>query len=90
MNLFLKIYSEAMNYGSLLSIINKTNVKFIFKFGDPKVITYWILITPLNMSYTIITKAFVLKLKSLLPLIVRLKQTNFIKRKYILDNIIAI
>ena len=42
------------------------------------------------MSYKIIAKALSLKIKHMLPLIVRLEQTSFIKSIYILDNIIAI
>ena len=42
------------------------------------------------MSYKIIAKALALKIRHLLPLIVRLEKTSFIKSKYILDNIIVV
>jgi hypothetical protein len=44
----------------------------------------------LNVSYKIIAKALALKIRHLLPLIVRPEQTGFIKSRYILDNIIAV
>ena len=84
-----KVYLEAYYSYSLGSIINKGNIKFIPKAGNPEDICNWMPITLLNVSYKIIAKALSLKIRHLLPQIIRPKQTGFIKSRYILDNIIA-
>jgi len=66
----LHVYQEAMLTGSLGDLINKGNIKFIPKPGDPEIITNWRPITLLNVTYKIIPKALALKLRPLLPLIV--------------------
>lgn len=60
----LNFYKEAMINGSLGSIINKRNVKFIPKEGDLEIIIDWSPITLINVSYMIITKSLALKLIS--------------------------
>ena len=85
-----KVYLEAFQAKSLGAIINKGNIKFILKVGDPKDICNWRPITLLNVSYKIIAKALALKIGHMLPSIVHPEQTGFIKSRYILDNIIAI
>jgi len=87
----LNVYKEALNYGSLGSFINKGNVKFIPKLGDPEVVTNWKAITLLNMSYKIIAKvALALKLRSSLALIIRSEKNRSIQSRYILDNILDV
>ena len=44
----------------------------------------------MNVSYKIIAKALSLKIRHMLPLIVRPKQIGFIRSRYILDNIIFV
>jgi hypothetical protein len=85
-----KVYLEAFAARSLGTLINKGNIKFIPKSGDPEEITNWRPITLLNVSYKIIAKALSLKVRHLLPQIIRPEQTGFIKSRYILDNIIAV
>lgn len=58
----LHMYKEALASKSLRSIINKGNICFIPKVGDPKLITNWRLITLLNVNYMIIAKSLTLKL----------------------------
>ena len=83
-------YLEAYHSKSLGAIINKGNIKFIPKAGDPENIYNWRPITLLNVSYKIIAKALSLKSKNMLPIIVWPKKTSFIKSRYILDNIIVV
>lgn len=85
-----KVYLEAFHPQSLGQLINKGNIKFIPKVGDPEDICNWRPITLLNVSYKIIDKALTLKVRHLLPLIVCPEQTGFIKSKFILDNIIVV
>ena len=85
-----KVYLEAYHSKSLGAIINKENIKFIPKDGDPKDIFNQRPITLLIISYKIIAKAISLKIHHLLPLIVWPEKTGFIKSKYILDKIIAV
>ena len=85
-----KVYLEAYHSKSLGAIINKGNIKFIPKVGDPKDICNWRPITLLNMSFKIIAKIVSLKICHLLPLIMWPKQTGFIKSRYVLDNIIVV
>lgn len=85
-----RVYLEAFHNKSLGNIINKGNIKFIPKSGDLEDICNWTSITLLNVSYKIIAKALALKIRHLLPLIVRPEQTSFIKSRYILDNIITV
>ena len=85
-----KVYLEAYHSKSLGAIINKGNIKFIPKAGDPEDIWNWQPITLLNVSYKIIAKTISLKICHLLPLIVWPEKTGFIKSKYIIDNIIAL
>lgn len=66
----LHIYQEAIQIGSLSSIINKGNILFIPKIGDPELITNWRMINLLNTSYKIITKVIALKLHPLLLMII--------------------
>ena len=84
-----KVYLEAYHSKSLGGIINKGNIKFIPKAGDLEDIFNRQPITLLNVSYKI-AKVISLKIFHLLPLIVRLEKTSFIKSRYILDNIISI
>ena len=85
-----KVYLEAYHAKILGAIINKGNIKFIPKVGDSKDICNWRPITLLNVSYKIDAKVLALKIRHMLPSIVRPKQTGFLKSRYILDNIIAI
>ena len=85
-----KVYLEAYHTKSLGAIINKGNIKFIPKARDSEDICNWRPITLLNVSYKIIAKEISLKIFHLLPLIVRLEKTSFIKSRYILDNIIDV
>ena len=84
-----KVYLEAYYSYSLGSIINKENITFIPKAGNPKDICNWRPITLLNVSYKIISKALSIKIRHLLPQIIRPEQTGIMKSWYILDNIIA-
>jgi len=84
------VYKEAMLISSLDQLINKGNIKFIPNKRDPKIIINWRSITMLNVTYKIISKALSLKLKPLLPLIIHLEQTCFVKGRYILDNVIVV
>lgn len=68
-----KVYLEAYYSKSLGNIINKGNIKFIPKTGDPEDICNWSPIILLNVSYKIIAKASTLKICHLLPLIVHPK-----------------
>lgn len=86
----LHVYNEAIFLGSLGEIINKGNIKFIPKAGYPEVITNWRPITLLNVRYKIISKATALKLRPILPLVIRLEQIGFFKGRYILDNVITV
>ena len=86
----LQVYKEALVSGSLGSMLNKGNIKFIPKPEDPKMITNWLPITLLNVSYKTIVKALGLKVWPLLPLIIRPEQIGFIMGRYILDNVIII
>ena len=52
-----QVYQESYNSHSLCKIINKGNIKFIPKFGDPKNICNCRPITLFNISYRIIAKA---------------------------------
>lgn len=81
---------ECIQVGSLGPILNKGNVKFIYKEGDSKLINDWRYITLLNVSYKIIAKALILKIRPLLPLIFQPEQIFFIQGRYILDNIIVV
>lgn len=85
-----QVYLEAFHSNSLGEMINKENIKFIPRAGDPEDICNWRPITLLNVCYKIIAKSLALKIRHLLPLIVRSEQTGFIKSRYILDNIIAV
>ena len=85
-----KNYLEAYHSKSLGAIINKGNIKFIPKVGDPEDICNWRPITLLNVSYKIIAKAISFKIWHLLSLIVHLEKTSFIKSRYILGNIIVV
>lgn len=85
-----KVYLESYHSKSLGAIINKGNIKFIPKAGDPEDICIWRPITLLNVSYKIITMAISHKIRHLLPSIVRPEKNGFIKSRYILDNIIVV
>lgn len=56
------IYLKALKCGTMGSIINRDNIKFIHKQGDLEIITNWIPITLLNVSYKIIAKDLALHL----------------------------
>lgn len=64
--------------GSLVAIISEGNIKFIPKLEDSKLISSWRTITLPNVSYNRIAKALALRLRPLLPQIVRLEQIGFI------------
>lgn len=85
-----EVYLEAFHNKSLGNLINQGNIKFIPKSGDPEDICNWQPIMLFNVSYEIIAKAFALKIRHMLPLVVRLEQTSFIKSRFILDNIIVV
>lgn len=86
----MNVYKEALEIGSLGSFINKGNVKFFPKEGDPKLITNERPITLRNVSYKIITKALALNLIPPLSLIVQPEKLSFIQGHYILDNVIIV
>lgn len=65
-----KVYLKAMHTGSLRSIINRGNIKFISKPRDPNIITNQRPITLLNVRYKIIVKAFALLIHHPIPLFV--------------------
>ncbi|KAH9312921.1 hypothetical protein KI387_027956 [Taxus chinensis] len=87
---YLKVYQEAMQSRYLRNCINKGNIKFIPKVGNPELITNWQPITLLNVSYKIMAKALALWVASLLPKIVRPEQSGFVKGRFILDNLIVV
>lgn len=60
------VYHEALVIGSLEDILNKGNIKLIPKSRNPKLITSWIPIILLNVSYKIISKALCLRIRPLL------------------------
>eukprot|EP01018_Ginkgo_biloba_P035967 Gb_19124 [translate_table: standard] len=78
----LNVYKEAITKGSLGEIINRGDIRFIPKAGDPKLISSWRPITLLNVSYKILTKSIAKRVKHFLPWIVRLEQTSIIKGRY--------
>lgn len=64
------VYLEAFYSNSLGKLINKGNIKFIPKFGDPLGICNWCPITLHHISYKVIPKSMALQECHLLPLIV--------------------
>lgn len=85
-----KVYVEEVQVGSLRTLINKGNINFILKQGDPELIMNSRLITLLKISYKIILNALALQLRPFLQIIVHLEQTTFIQNCYILDNVIVV
>lgn len=85
-----KVYQEALAFGSLNLLINMGNIKLIPKQDNPEIITNQRPINLLNFSYKITRKALALRLRSLLPMIIRLEHISFIRNHYILDNVLSI
>ncbi|GLJ49275.1 hypothetical protein SUGI_1041170 [Cryptomeria japonica] len=85
----LKVYSDALERGSLGRNINRGIIKLIPKEGDKALIKNWRPITLLNVSYKILAKILALRLQDILPKIISSTQTGFIKGRYILENVIT-
>lgn len=85
----LYVHRETLSTRSLGDIINKGKIKLIPKSRNLELITNWMPITLLNVSYKIIAKALALRFRPLLPQIIHPKQTGFIQSQYILNNVIA-
>ncbi|XP_059076993.1 uncharacterized protein LOC131876187 [Cryptomeria japonica] len=85
----LDIYNEALGKGSLGNVINKGTIKFIPKDGDKALVKNWRPITLLNVSYKILAKMLAVRLEKILPKFICPTQTDFIKGRYILENLIT-
>jgi hypothetical protein len=80
----LQVYKEAIRKQMLGASINQGIIKFITATRDLKLITSWRPITLLNTQYKILAKVLALCIEHILPRIIRSRQTDFIRGKYIL------
>ena len=84
-----ELYNEALDIGSLSHDINKGILKLLSKEGDKYLIKNWRPITLLNVSYKILVKVLAIRLIHILPKLISNSQTDFIKGRYILKNLIT-
>jgi hypothetical protein len=65
-------------------------IKLIHKGGDRHFLKHWRPISLLNVPYKVIAKLLANRLKQILPDIVDIQQTGFIKGRSIHDNILTL
>lgn len=74
--------------GSLLKSLNQTYITLIPKISFPKEVSHFLPISPCNVTYKIISKILVNKLKPLMDKLVSPFQNVFIQGRSIIDNIL--
>ena len=88
-NLLYKVYQEAVEVEKLHISARRGVISLLEKTGrDPLLLKNWRPISLLNVDYKILAKAMANRLRTVLPDIIHLDQTGFMKNRYIGENIL--
>lgn len=81
---------EGFKYGVLEEYFNKTLILLIPKVVVPKSVSQFKPISLCTMSYKILSKVIVNRLKSVMPILVARNQTSFVGGRNIMDNVVIV
>ncbi len=82
------MYMEAIHKKELPETLNQALITVLLKPGkDPNLCTSYRPISLLNSDYKILTKMIALRLERVLPSLIHMDQTGFIKNRSSFDNI---